>query len=99
MERRVVAVAACAILFVLTSPATANDDLIGEPVLPSEPPAPKPMSWKWRRFQTLEYVATGVLLASTVTLAIFKDPNASSNWEGPILFDRGVPGCVAALLA
>jgi hypothetical protein len=50
------------------------------------------VAWRpsWKRFTAAEYALTGALIAGTAAFIFLGNPDAAPNWEGPVLFDKGV---------
>lgn len=85
----VTAVAALSIAIVLV-PRCANA---------AEPAAPRDhhrLKWRWHRFTAAEYVLTGVLAATYLTIEFGVKPPSEANWRGGILFDDDVRDAMVA---
>jgi membrane-associated phospholipid phosphatase len=46
--------------------------------------------WQWNRFNTLDYVATGVLGAAFLAIELGTETPEDANWKGGILFDDAI---------
>lgn len=85
MKSRLISLAAVCAFFAAVTPASAQSlEMAPQKTLP--PDQPKKLEWNHPRFSTVEYVATGSLLAGLgAATALMKDE--APKWKGGVLMD------------
>jgi hypothetical protein len=83
--------AAAALLVLAVARSSAADEEL-HPLVPAPPPgaapAPARLVWRWPRFRTAEYYATGI--AGLVAAGSLVIPQSPGRWRGGILVDEDV---------